>query len=276
MQTYTLWTQTDMLKILRDRMNDSRDQRWSKSKKYRALNYALREIPARSTSAYTTLAFTSGESTATLPSYVTGPVEPQYKGTADTKWRELAHWRVDDALDGTRTLVLGFVPTSSESVRVLWYFGPGQVPEVETLPTLETTITPSETSLVLDGSPAVGEVGFVQLGSEWIAYKGTTTDGTNRTLSTLERGVNGTIAASHTAGDTITFGVPLPSDAALNFVIAAAGVWMHSTMVSGRHADMSDSNEIAVNLLREERDRAWRRVSNMRAGKIALDPTGLI
>lgn len=276
MQSFTLWKQNDLINLLRDRMSDKRDERWTLQQKYRALNYALRELPVRSVAASYTLTFETGESTATLPDYIEGSITPQFKTTAETRWRDIARWRVEDAIDGTRTLVLGFIPTSSDSVRVVWYFGPGQVPEVETLPTLDAGITASDTSLVLDSSPRVGTVGFVSVGSEWIAYKGTSTDATNRTLLALERGIDGTTAAIHSGGDTVSFGVPFSSDAAMNYVIASAGVWMHGAFISGRHADMSDSNEIAVNLLREERDRAWKRISAIRSSKITLDPTGLL
>lgn len=276
MQSFTLWKQNDLANLLRERMSDKRDERWTLQQKHRALNYALRELPIKSVATSYALTFSTGESTVSLPDYVEGPIRPQFKTTADTRWRDIARWRVEDAMDGTRTLVLGFIPTSSDSVRVMWYFGPGQIPEVGTLPTLNAGITSSETSLVLDSSPRVGTVGFVSIGQEWIAYKGTSTDSTNRALLNLERGTEGTTAATHSEGDIVSFGVPISSEAALNYVIAAAGVWMHGALVSGRHADMSDSNEIAVNLLREERDRAWRRISAMRPSKIVLDPTGLI
>lgn len=276
MSNYTLYRQDDVLDLVRARLGDERDERWTKRAKYRALNYALRELPVRYLPSYYTLSFTTGEASATLPSYVDGPVEPQYKASTGTTWKEIAHWRVDDDLDGARTLVLAFAPTSSEDVRVKFYSQPGVLPEVNDICTLNADITSSATSLVLSSSPVVGEVGFVQIGGEWIGYVGGSSDASNLTLSNLDRGLYSTSAAAHSADDYVYFGIPILSTDVLNYIVLAAGVWLHSTFISSPHGHNVDMNGMAVNLLREERDRAWRRISAMPKGRIQLNPAGII
>lgn len=276
MNNYTLYRQDDILDLVRARLSDERDRRWTKRAKYRAINYAIRELPDRYLPSYYTLSFTTGESSATLPAYVDGPVQPQYKTSTGTVWKDIAHWRVDNDLDGGRTLVLAFAPTSNEDVRVLFWSRPGPLPEVENICTLNADITSSATSLVLSSSPVVGEVGYVQIGGEWINYVGGSSDASNLTLSNLDRGVYSTTAASHSADDLVYFGLPTLSMDVLNYVVLAAGVWLHSTFISSSHAHNADMNGVAVNLLREERDRAWRRVAQFPSGVIRLDPTGVI
>lgn len=276
MQNYTLWRQDDVLGFLRERVNDRRDERWKKAQKYRAINYALRELPVRNIPSYYTLTFTTGESSAALPAYVDGPIVPQYKPTGSTMWRDVAAYSVENDLDGGRTLQLGFIPTSSDSVRVMWFMQAGPVPEVENPPVLSAGISASDTSLTLSSSPVVGEVGFVYCGGEWMAYTGGSSTSTTLTLTNLDRGVRGTTAATHDTSDEVQFGIALPSTDTLNYIILAAGIWLHSSLVSSSHVDMSDAQGIAVNLMREERDRVWKRISGRFPSRLVLSPTGRI
>ena len=70
--------------------------------------------------------------------------------------------------------------------------------------TLNGNITASATTIILSSTADLANVGFIQIGSEIIGYSGVSTTAPLNQLQNCVRGVNGTTAAAHTSGATIT------------------------------------------------------------------------
>jgi hypothetical protein len=159
--------------------------------------------------------WSSGTAEYTLPVYVTPPLRPQaYRGvpnasyilsydSAPQQWTTLPGWDMD--MGGTAPVLRLETAPSDLTGRVVYYPTNGPVPT--TLPTINTTIDDDDTTLILTGTPEIGDVGFVLADSEWIGYAGVSRGASTTTLSNLERGKYSTTAASHTSSGTVYWGV---------------------------------------------------------------------
>jgi len=68
--------------------------------------------------------------------------------------------------------------------------------------TLASTINSTDTTITLSTTSGLASIGFIKIGSETISY--TNVDPTNNQLVNCWRGQNGTTAAAHTSGASIT------------------------------------------------------------------------
>ena len=68
--------------------------------------------------------------------------------------------------------------------------------------TLAANISATDTTITLSTTTGLASIGFIKIGSETISY--TNVDPTTNQLVNCWRGQNGTTAAAHTAGDSLT------------------------------------------------------------------------
>ena len=100
----------------------------------------------------------------------------------------------------------------------------GTITDVATAVVIDDTLTPEEAARLAIGS-------IVEIGSELMM--GLAYDGTNRTLSNLQRGFMGTAAADHTAGDMLRIAPNFPRvllfDALADSIDSLTDLWTTAT-----------------------------------------------
>jgi hypothetical protein len=192
--------------------------RWTDAEITRSLNQALWAwaTKVRFPRIYTlTDGWSSDTTEYTLPVYVTPPLRPQmYRGVpgvddptsydpAPELWSTFPAWDVDTG--GTAPVLRLELGSFTLDGRVVYYATNGPVPL--TLPTTSGSIDADDTSLTLTGTPEIGDVGDVLIGSEWMGYAGVSRGTATTTLTIDQRGKYSTTAASHDTGGTVTWGV---------------------------------------------------------------------
>lgn len=224
-----LRTQSQLLDFVARRSRDGGNRRWSREEVVGAINDAVGTWANRVSvpHVYTIVGgWKAGQYEYTLPDYINATLQPQRRilapftsgdGTPANQyvWDDILGWSVEPDGSGGQVLRLQYnegVRNTENTGRILWWAENGRLPETDDGedPTLNANIDADDTELTLASSVEVGRSGYVKIGSEFMAYAGTSDDGTNTTLQNLSRGVNST-AASHAQNDAVQFCVAAPN-----------------------------------------------------------------
>jgi hypothetical protein len=193
---------------------------WTDAQRYRAINQALSTWQGRVMVPYLytlTNGWTEDEHDFTLPDYIDGPIDPQILRNLDwpfdvtlteerSTWVDMEGYSLEISATGGQTLRLHW-PAYASDGRIKWWGHNGPVPT--TLPVTSAEISSSATSVTLTTKPMIGKSGYIKIDAEWMQYAGVTEAATTLTLSNLVRGVQGTTAATHIIGSTVTWGVAM-------------------------------------------------------------------
>lgn len=275
-----LYTQTEVLATLRTLLMEPTAERWTDIQLYSAMSIALQSWQGRVRVPYIyniTGGWVSGTYDYILPDYVDKrTVQPQAKvsgwdsiegiiTSGSETWADIQAFTVEPNETGGFVLRLSYsnprsslIGASSEG-RAIWWGQQLQVPT--TVPALAVTITDSDTSLsiaTVGTKPAYGRVGYVKVDSEWIGYSGYTEATSTMTLTNLVRGLNGTTAAAHTAGASVTWGVGMDTPALLNALYDGTRVYLMQMWLSNPSSRETASYEKQLVLYQKNLDRFWK------------------
>lgn len=211
-------SQAEILSAVRRQLRDPSGVRWTDVEIYSALNDGLMtwddrviiphvyDIPS---------GWSNGTARYTLPSYIREPIDPQQKrytldwlqsasyNQTDDMWVDVNNFEVMPAADGSWVVQFPDYLDSGDG-RIIWWAHNGTVPLEP--PTVNTTISADETTLIIDTEEDIPEVGYIRAGSEWMHYAGRSV-GSTVTLSNLRRGLLSTSAAQHLSGVDVEFGI---------------------------------------------------------------------
>lgn len=213
---------------------------WTDAQRYRAINQTLSTWQGRVMVPYLytlSTGWTEDEHDFVLPDYIDGPIDPQILRNLDwpfdvtlteerSTWVDMEGYSLEANATGGQTLRLHW-PAYASQGRILWWGHNGPVPTSATLPVTSAEISSSATSLTLTTKPTIGKSGYIKIDSEWMQYAGFTEAATTLTLTNLVRGVQGTTAASHVIGSTVTWGIAMDRGELLQqlYYQATANLW---------------------------------------------------
>ena len=218
-----LRAQSTLKDAIEARLRDTANARFSEPEIYNALSDAVLRWSGRVfvPHVYTVSGgWDAGIYEYTLPAYLGRRMQPQRKvavpyvsesASQQYVWADVLGWTVEPNATGGQTLRLQYNEGNIGVVadgRILYWGENGPLPS--TVPTLQTTMTSSVTSLILSTLLPVGQSGFVYVEQEWMEYAGCSHGTAYTTLTNLVRGVGGTTAASHSSAVSVYFGVALP------------------------------------------------------------------
>lgn len=282
-----LRTQTEILSQLETLLMDTANERWSDANIYAAMNLALDQWRGRVLIPYVytvSSGFVAGTYEYALPDFVDGPITPQdkeYVGdwyyltglSADSlSWQNLLEYTVEPTTAGGRVLRFSFQPTESDG-RILWWGSNGPVPT--SLPVTSATIDSDDTSVTLTTKPTLNRSGFVKIDSEWLQYAGITEAATTLTLTNLVRGLNGTTAASHTGGATVTWGIAMDNEGLLRQVLDQARAHLMEMWLSNPSSRETAHYEKQMVYYQGRADAFWRRYVSKRPTRFTLSRMGV-
>lgn len=248
--------QDDILSSVRTRVRDATGAQWSDAEIYAALNDALSEWGRR---VPVDLTYEPGAWPNAF--YVTLPawMEPNYVrldvdyGSGTSEWRAVPETHLSAPSPGTYRLHVTRSGISGLPYRLHHFVFNGPVPT--TLPTLNTTLTDSGTSVILDGALDVAYSGVVEIESEWILYQGIARTATTTTLQSCTRGHQLTVAAAHTSGASVKWCVLVPDTELLRqlydqIMLGLHEMVLHNTAPQGRelHERMVTYYQTRVNV----------------------------
>ncbi len=210
---------------LEARLRDTSNARWTDAELYRSINDAILRWSGRVSLPFVytiTGGGVNGTVEYSLPDYMGKRIQPQRRvyasyvneddETYEFVWADVQGYSVEPDGAGGQKLRLqwdeGALGTTSDA-RILWWGEQGTIPV--TIPTVQTTINSTATSLILSAIVDIGQSGYVYVDKEWIEYSGFSDNGTYTTLTNLVRGINNTTAASHTQSSaSVYFGIAMP------------------------------------------------------------------
>lgn len=168
-----------------------------------------------------TLTWNSGTAEYTLPTYVNEPLRPQAyfgSGTVSTynaatydgpqMWQTLPGWETDTG--GTAPVLRLPLGAADLNGRIVYYPANGPVPT--TPATQSGTLAADGTALTIASAPDVADVGYVNVGGEWMSYAGVARGVSTTTLTLDGRGLESTTAASHASGGAVWWGVAVDDE----------------------------------------------------------------
>jgi hypothetical protein len=143
--------------------------------------------------------------------------------------------------------------------RIRWYVVNGPIPYGSDLPQLSAAIDDGDDEIVLQSQPRIGIAGWVNIGAEILSYADYTyeTDGTT-TLMNCERGVNGTVASSHSADDDVQWCVAADSELLWEQLFNQSYANLHSFYLHGAGINDRQSHQQNVNYFQQQADTFWR------------------
>lgn len=232
--------QDDIVANVRTRVRDTAAAQWTDIEIYHALNDALSEWGRR---VPVPLTYEPGDWPNAF--YVTLPtwMEPRYIhlevdfGSGTSEWRPVPETHLSAPSPGNYRLHVTRSGLTGLAYRLGYYLFNGPVPT--TLPTLNTTLTDSATSVVIDGALDVAYGGVVEIDSEWILYQGIARTATTTTLQNCTRGHQLTVAAAHTSGQSVKWCVLVPDTELLRqlydqIMLGLHEMVLHNTAPQGR------------------------------------------
>ncbi len=245
-----LRTQLTLLGDIEIRLRDTSNARWSDAELYASLSDACLRWSGRVSIPFIyTISggWVEGTYEYTLPEYMGKRIQPQRRivhtyGVDDEEsneyvWADVLGWSIEPDSSGGHVLRLENnegIDGAVSDARILWWGEQGPLPS--TIPTVQTTINSTDTSLILSAIVNVGPSGYVYVGTEWIQYSGFTDNGTYTTLTNLVRAINGSTAASHNSAVSVYFGVALPE-------LRLTENLYHQAMANAHAYGLTDVNE---------------------------------
>lgn len=195
--------------------------RWKPAQVYYAINAAIRNWGRRVLVPYVYdpgASFDVSDYKVALPDYIDPRfIRPQWRRyvpylhpqipVETHTWVDMPSYVVEPSGTGGSNLRLTAMPYNIEW-RVLFWKSPGEIPSSAVK--LVSTIDSIASSMTVNKSlPEISSVGYVKMDGEWISYHGRTVQASTTELHNLVRGVQDTVAATHTADAPVEFGVPV-------------------------------------------------------------------
>ena len=288
MQPY-LYTQTELLTSIRTLVMESTPDRWTDSNIYAAMSMALQSWQGRVRTPYLYTipgGWVAGTYEYALPSYIDSKtIQPQAKrllydwidtltAEGDETWSDILAYSVEPNGNGGMSLRLEYSQTRTDVVgattegRIIHWGAPGPVPTAT--PTLSAGIDSDDTSLTIASKPAIGKVGYTKIGTEWIGYSGVTEGASTLTLTNLSRGLQGTVAASHSASDGVVWGVAVESMALLNLLYDCTRMYLMQMYLSNPSSREAGQYEKMLGLFQNNVEKFWRGWKPSRPMRIRL------
>lgn len=261
--------QNDILADTQAERRDTGADRWSATEIYRGLNRALDEWDGR-VSMPMLYTIPGGWSAATdsyaLPAYIHGTVQPQVRYapvsdfSTETTWVNLRMYSLEpDGLGGTvlRVRVSGSGPQLTSDGRVIWYAKNSRVPLAP--PALSAELSATATTLTVNAAVEVGDTGYLKVDSEWMSYAGVTRGASTTTLLNLQRALNGSTAAIHSAGATVYWAVCAPSQRLFGVLLDQVFVHLHGLFLTDGSNKTTEHHERQMLYFENRVKEAWRR-----------------
>jgi hypothetical protein len=253
-----LRTQAELLTELGVLVRDTGSTRWTSAEKYNALNSVLYtwadhvKLPF----IYTlTSGWAASDYDYTLPTYVRPPIFPQLlrrlpyteyaveSGT--TTWQDIPGWELEPDGSGAQILRV-FAPARTLDARILFYAPNSRVPL--TLPVTSGSTAADSTTVLLSTVVDVDDVGFIKIDSEWMSYAGITRGTTTTTLNNIVHALNGTTAAVHNTGATVTWGIGMDTLSLQSLLFAQWRAALHEMFIQDGGTHETERHEKALGL----------------------------
>jgi hypothetical protein len=173
-------------------------------------------------------------------------------------WDEFVAYDVHSNGSGGTTLHL-HTPPGADSARIEWFAENGGFP---TTPTVSTTITSSDTSVIVASSAyhQINDAGYFKCEAEWVAYAGLGTK-TNSvfTATNLIRGVYGTTAGSHVSTTAINWGIGVDDQRLWQQLYDRVASFIHLLNMQKSTGEDANRHEKLFVAFRDMADNFWRR-----------------
>jgi hypothetical protein len=274
----SLRSQLDLLDDIEARLRDPSNYRWSQAEIYRALNDALHQwdgrvsVPAIYEPGAT---WPTSVSTVTLPAGIDpASVQVQVRelpvenvDIVLDQWFDMQGWRNEPTATFGNQVRSYFQPASE--YRLLYWITNGPVPV--TVPTLDSELSDTATSLTLTTTAAVGDNGFCALENEWVHYRGVQRGATTLTLQNLTRGLLTSTAATHAALTPVYWCVAAPRQDLYNQLLDQGRAYLHEMTLVAASPQSRDVHERMVSYYQARADAFWRRWMSVRAPRWKIE-----
>lgn len=276
-----LYTQSELVDRVAQRARDTGFKRFRRTEMYNAINDAIERWGRRVLvpHLYTMPnGWTADDYDYTLPDYITPPLDVQQEktvldsslsladGTATT-WVDIPAWNLEPDGSGNQVLRLARSPYTADG-RIIWWGVNGPLPTSSQ--TLNAGITATSSSLVVAGTPHIGNSGYVKIDAEWIGYAGVTPGASTTTLSNLVRGVNDTTAATHNSATSVLWGVAAHRQDLFVQLQDQITALLHSLYLNNAAPQEIEHHTFQMRYYQQLADEFWRRYTPARAPKLVL------
>jgi len=277
-----VFSQTQLATHIGERTNDTAHTRWSLVQKYQAINAAIQSFSTRVTvpHVYTISGgLVAGTYVYELPSYMEGPIDPEYKQiigvqsvstTANRIWSDLTNYTIDPQADGGRELRLSYDPGTTDA-RIIWWAPNGPIPVAATLPVTSAEISSSATSVTLTTIPLVGQSGFIKIDQEIIFYAGVTVGSATITLNNLVRALSGTTAATHVITSSVDWCVAVHRNDLFEQLMAESIAYLHLINMNDSSQQERAHHESQLLYYKQIADEYWKRYQPGRSSRVRLN-----
>lgn len=284
-----LRAQNDSHIQIEQRQRDGTNQRWSDEELYNAINDCVIGIWSQAVKVpflYTLpTGFAAGTYDYSLPAYVRRPLDVQqlrrvgthYQGvviddnTTET-WVDAPAYRLEPTGTGGQKLRLEFSPWTTDA-RVIFWAPNGFVPV--TIPTLNTSLDTDDTSIILDGTPEIGDCGYVKIEAEWCSYVGLSRGASTTTLLNVSRGLNYTTAASHSSGISVYWGLATHDLSVYQHLQVDVMASAHELFLSRAAPEERDHHTFQLRLYKQMSEEFWRKFVPARSSKFVLSRSAI-
>lgn len=276
-----LRAQTELLADIEARLRDPSNFRWSESEIYRAVNDAIRQwdgrvsVPAIYEPGVTwpTSVSTVAIPTGIDPNAVQVQVRELPVENVDIvldQWFDLAGWRNEPTATFGAQVRSYFQPASE--YRLLYWLTNGPVPV--TVPTLDSELDATATSLTLTSTADVGDNGFLLIENEWVHYRGLERAATTLTVQNLTRGLLTSTAATHAALTPVYWCVAVPRQDLFGQLLDQARAYLHEMTLVAAAPQSRDVHERMVSYYQARADAFWRRWASVRSPRWKVELRG--
>lgn len=251
---------TRLLRSARDPDNN----RWTSSEIYSLLNAGVEHWSNRVMVPYVyEFSYAANTREYTMPTYVTLPIDIQFQDPRD-EWQDIIVYDLIKTGGGTVTFKL-LASRRPDAGRVIWW-GKNSIAPLST-PTLQANIDADDTSLIIDDTVIVNDVGTVKIDQEYIQYAGVTLGASSTTLNNLVRGALGTTADSHSLGANVYWSVVVHRADLFQELEYFALMRMHELFLTDGSAHEMETHERMMNWFRGMVEDFWKKYTPARSPK---------
>lgn len=283
-----LRAQNDSQIQIENRQRDGTNQRWSDEELYNAINDCVMGLWSQAVRVpflYTlTDGFASGTYDYTLPAYIRPPLDVQqlrrvnqvypYVAVDDSTetWVDVPGYRLEPTGTGGLKLRLEYAPATTDA-RIIFWVPNGLVPI--TIPTLSSGIDADDTSVVLAATPEIGDVGYVKIEAEWMSYVGLIRGASTTTLQNVTRGLNYTIATTHSAGASVYWGLATHNLSVYEQLQKDVFARANELFLSRAAPEEREHHVFLVRLYTQMSQEFWRKFTPARPSKVVLSRSAI-
>lgn len=265
MLAITARSQSALLSRIRLAVRDPQgvSQRWSDSEIYYAINLALDNWGRKVMLPFIEdiANFASATNVYTLPWYVSEPVDPQYKLSADViggnNWIDFPSYGITSDGAGVLQLQLPFYPPSA-SGRIIWWKPNSILPT--TIPSKDASAMAADAdSVTLSSVVEISNAGFIKIESEWMSYSNRDVGTATTTLNGLVRGLFGTTAAAHNSAVSVEFGVAVHRQDLYTILDYQVISTLHSLFMTNPSNTETGGHEFNLRYYADQIEKYWAR-----------------